>query len=212
MAMILPPFDPPTFDELTAFWRQCTYADVHRLVLEVIHQRLTLMELTSPVAVARQAVNALDPEKAWVAKSVRKVQWLIDAEITRAGPLGNTRDPIAPFSDEWRARHAVTLRLYDRPVESTAEQLARVGRLPEFERIKWNDLRMAWRKTPPGQGSNFTLGQRLVLESAKARQEFRKIEKLAVKVQSELAEKNVESPALTALLRAISAEIRERGW
>ncbi|XHO68815.1 hypothetical protein BCC1697_005301 [Burkholderia gladioli] len=210
--MILPPFDPPTFDELTCFWRRCTYADVHRLVLEVLHARLTLMELTAPVASARQAVNALDPDKAWVGKSVRKVQWLLDAEITRAGPIGSTRDAIAPFSDEWRARHAVTLRMYDRPVESSAAQLARIGQLPSFERVKWSDLRMAWRKTPPDRGSNFTLGQRLVLESAKARQVFRRIEKLAKQLQCELDEKGVDSPALVELLRAIAVEIEERGW
>ncbi|MGN4046732.1 hypothetical protein, partial [Burkholderia gladioli] len=66
--------------------------------------------------------------------------------------------------------------------------------------------------TPPDRSSNFTLNQRLVLESAKARQVFRRIEKLAKQLQCELDEKGVESPALVELLRAIAVEIDERGW
>ncbi|WP_186062076.1 hypothetical protein [Burkholderia gladioli] len=38
-------FEPPHFNDLTQFWRSCTYADVHLLILELLHLRMTLREL-----------------------------------------------------------------------------------------------------------------------------------------------------------------------
>ncbi|WLE59263.1 hypothetical protein GIY62_00720 [Burkholderia plantarii] len=210
--MILPLFDPPAFTDLADFWGACTHADVRRLVLEVLHQRLTLMELSTHAGDAVRSIDQLDPDKTHRGNPVRKLRRLLEAEIQRAGPIGNSRDRVAQFSDEWYARQAVKQRLYDPPEPASADELAAVGCLPRFQRIEWRDLRAAWRATPPARGSNFTHGQRLVLEAATTRQVFRRLEKMAQQAHREVTEQDVESPALAELLRAISSEIDERGW
>ncbi|CAG9258476.1 hypothetical protein BCEP4_2000008 [Burkholderia cepacia] len=58
--MILPPFDPPQFDAMSHWWRTCTYADVHRLILEVLHLRLTLREMGTLTGDATRMIGYLD--------------------------------------------------------------------------------------------------------------------------------------------------------
>ncbi|QVN18270.1 hypothetical protein [Burkholderia pyrrocinia] len=41
------------------------------------------------------------------AAPLRRLAIKIDKEIMRAGRMGDPRAPIAPFSDEWRAREAM---------------------------------------------------------------------------------------------------------
>lgn len=43
--MILPSFEPSHFNDLTRFWRSCNYADVHLLILGLLHFQTTLHEL-----------------------------------------------------------------------------------------------------------------------------------------------------------------------
>ncbi len=116
--MILPPFDPPQFDAMSQWWRTCTYADVHRLILEVLHLRITLREMGTLTGNATRMIAYLDrADELQYAAPLRRLSNKIDKEIMRAGRIGNPRASVAPFSDEWRAREAMKCRLHDVPGE-----------------------------------------------------------------------------------------------
>jgi hypothetical protein len=53
--MILPPFNPPKYDELRAWWRLYPADDVRRLILEVQSQRYFLSELRIVAEACRNA-------------------------------------------------------------------------------------------------------------------------------------------------------------
>ncbi|PRD93830.1 hypothetical protein C6P88_12270 [Burkholderia contaminans] len=126
--MILPPFDPPQFDAMSEWWRTCTYADVHRLILEVLHLRITLREMCTLTGNAARMIAYLDrADELQYAAPLRRLSNKIDKEITRAGRMGNPRASVAPFSDEWRAREAMKCRLHEVPGEPE-ERLPRLVR------------------------------------------------------------------------------------
>ncbi|WP_446904496.1 hypothetical protein [Burkholderia sp. YIM B11467] len=92
--MILPPFDPPQFDTMSKWWHKCTYADVHRLILEVLHLRITLREMGTLTGNATRMIAYLDrADELQYAAPLRRLSNKIDREITRAGPMGNPRPP-----------------------------------------------------------------------------------------------------------------------
>ena len=141
--MILPPFTPPKFDEMSKWWNSCTYADVHRLILEVLHLRLTMSEMSGLTGDATRMIAYLDrADELKYAAPLRRLSIKIDREISRAGRMGNPRAPVAPFSDEWRAREAMKCRLHDTPEEPDPGS-DKATKLPEFRRLTWEELRDA---------------------------------------------------------------------
>ncbi len=195
--MILPPFTPPKFDEMSKWWNSCTYADVHRLILEVLHLRLTMSEMSGLTGDATRMIAYLDrADELKYAAPLRRLSIKIDREISRAGRMGNPRAPVAPFSDEWRAREAMKCRLHDTPEEPDPGS-DKATKLPEFRRLTWEELRDAWGVTGFKKGRAVTLEQRFVLEVVHVRRALRRMEKLVCAAELEL--KNGGYPDLFAL-------------
>lgn len=195
--MILPPFDPPRFDAMSEWWNTCTYAEVHRLILEVLHLRITLTEMSSLTGDATRMIAYLDrADELKYAAPLRRLSNKIDREITRAGRMGNPRAPIAPFSDEWRARETMKCRLHDVPGEPDPGS-DRATKLPEFQRLTWAELRDAWSATTYKKNRQLTLEQRFVLEIVHVRRTLRLMEKMVCAAELEL--KKNGSPDLFAL-------------
>lgn len=172
--MVLPPFDPPQLADLERIWRRCSYDDVHVLIFEVLHQRVTFRELT---ALGRDATRLLGAEGE-SCRPLRKMNRQLFFEMERGGSLLNRHDPIAPFSDNWLARDAVRRNLYSSPSEPDPGTV-KVHQLPEFMRVTWCQLRAAWHdigRRPPYEQS---VEQRLVLETVLTRRIFRRALKLA---------------------------------
>ena len=70
--MHLPPFDPPTLAELRAWWRTCDEQAIHRLILEIQRQRLTLLELRNLIDSGVQQARAADRSLVeWAGEPVR---------------------------------------------------------------------------------------------------------------------------------------------
>ncbi|CAJ3047405.1 GP32 family protein [Burkholderia pseudomallei] len=113
--MILPPFNPPKLPEMTEWWTRCTYADVQRLILEVQHQRLTLWELRSCITDASRRARAIDPSLLEYGAPLRRLGYIVEKEIDRATPFARMREPVAPFSDEWRAREELKSKRWESP-------------------------------------------------------------------------------------------------
>ncbi|MBH9723909.1 hypothetical protein JAO10_26615 [Burkholderia contaminans] len=184
--MILPPFDPPQFDAMSEWWRTCTYADVHRLILEVLHLRVTLREMSDLTGDATRMIAYLErADELKYAAPLRRLAIKIDKEIMRAGRMGNPRAPIAPFSDEWRAREAMKCRLHDVPGEPDPGS-DKATKLPEFQRLTWAELRDAWSATNFKKNRSLTLEQRFVLEVVLVRRTLRLMEKMVCAAELEL--------------------------
>ncbi|WP_175981471.1 hypothetical protein [Burkholderia sp. BCC1630] len=130
------------------------------------------------------------------AAPLRRLSNKIDREITRAGRMGNPRAPIAPFSDEWRAREAMKCRLHDAPGEPDPGS-DKATKLPEFQRLTWAELRDAWSATTYKKNRPLTLEQRFVLEIVHVRRTLRLMEKMVCTAELEL--KKNGSPDLFAL-------------
>ncbi|WP_230945500.1 hypothetical protein [Burkholderia pseudomultivorans] len=195
--MILPPFDPPKFDEMSTWWRTCTYAEVHRLILEVLHLRITLGEMSDLTGDAKRMIAYLEQaDTLKYAAPLRRLAIKLDKEITRAGRLGNPRAPIAPFSDEWRAREAMRCRLRDTPGEPDPGS-DKATKLPEFQRISWSELRDTWSTHTYKKNRPLALEQRLVLEIVHVRRVLRLMEKMVC--AAELESRKNGSPDLFAL-------------
>ncbi|KWK54067.1 hypothetical protein WT81_18855 [Burkholderia stagnalis] len=202
--MILPPFDPPQFDAMSQWRRACTYADVHRLILEVLHLRLTLREMGTLTGDATRMIAYLErADELKYAAPLRRLSNKIDREITRAGRMGNPRAPIAPFSDEWRARETMKCRLHDVPGEPDPGS-DKATKLPEFQRLTWEELRDAWSVADFKKRRALTLEQRFVLEVVHVRRALRLMEKMVCAAELELKKNGYpDSFALDQLRRMI---------
>ena len=204
--MILPPFTPPKFDEMSKWWNSCTYADVHRLILEVLHLRLTMSEMSGLTGDATRMIAYLDrADELKYAAPLRRLSIKIDREISRAGRMGNPRAPVAPFSDEWRAREAMKCRLHDTPEEPDPGS-DKATKLPEFRRLTWEELRDAWGVAGFKKGRAVTLEQRFVLEVVHVRRALRRMEKIVCAAELELKKGGYpDSFALDQLRRMIDS-------
>ena len=202
--MILPPFDPPRFDDMSKWWSGCTYAEVHRLILEVLHLRITLAEISSLTGDATRMIAYLEQaDTAQYTAPLRRLSIKVDKEIMRAGRMGNPRAQVAPFSDEWRAREEMKRRLYDTPGEPDPGS-DKATKLPEFQRLTWDELRETWSATTFKKNKRPTLEQRFVLEVVHVRRTLRLMEKMVCAAELELKKSGYpDSFALDQLRRMI---------
>ncbi|VWB45380.1 GP32 family protein [Burkholderia pseudomultivorans] len=207
--MILPPFDPPKFDEMSTWWRTCTYAEVHRLILEVLHLRITLREMSELTGHATRMIAYLErADELKYAAPLRRLTIKLDKEIMRSGRLGNPRAQLAPFSDEWRAREAMKNRLRDTPGEPDPGS-DKATKLPEFQRLTWAHLREAWSATSYKKNRPLSLEQRFVLEVVHVRRTMRLMDKMVCAAELELKKNGYpDSFALDQLRRMIEC-VRE---
>ncbi len=195
--MILPAFDPPQFDAMSKWWRTCTYADVHRLILEVLHLRLTLCEASNLADDAARMIAYLEqPDTQKYSAPLRLLKIKMEREIRRAGRMANPREQIAPFSDEWRAREATRCLLRGEPAEPDPGS-DRATKLPDFQRVTWAELRTAWSATEFKKDRPLTQQQRFVLEIVHVRRALRRMEQLVSAAEQEL--KKDRLPDLFAL-------------
>ncbi|WGS46055.1 hypothetical protein LFL97_25590 [Burkholderia sp. JSH-S8] len=182
---------------MSKWWNSCTYADVHRLILEVLHLRITLIEMGSLTGDATRMIAYLEQaDTLKYSAPLRRLSIKIDKEILRAGRMGSPREPIAPFSDEWRAREAMKCRLHDTPSEPDPGS-DKATKLPEFQRLTWSELRDAWSAANFKKNRPLTLEQRFVLEVVHVRRTLRLMEKMVCAAELEL--KGNGSPDLFAL-------------
>ncbi|MDR9241569.1 hypothetical protein FEP07_05607 [Burkholderia multivorans] len=171
---------------MSKWWRTCTYADVHRLILEVLHLRLTLREIGELTSDAMRMIAYLErADELKYAAPLRRLALKVDKEIMRAGRMGNPRVHIAPFSDKWRAREATKCRLRDVPSEPDPGS-DKATKLPEFQRLTWAELRDAWSAIPYKKNRPLTLEQRFVLEIVHIRRTMRLMEKAVSAAELEL--------------------------
>jgi DNA-binding transcriptional MerR regulator len=84
--MILPPFDPPKYDELRAWWRLYQADDVRRLILEVQTARYALVELRAVAEGCRAATENDRPLEARM-KQLNQLLRQIDTELRRADQI-----------------------------------------------------------------------------------------------------------------------------
>ncbi|KWK02444.1 hypothetical protein [Burkholderia stagnalis] len=202
--MILPPFEPPQFDTMSKWWSTCTYADVHRLILEVLHLRLTLREVSELAGDAARMIAYLEQaDTLKYGAPLRRLKIKLEKEISRAGRMNSPREPIAPFSDEWRAREAVRCKLRDAPDEPDPGS-DKATKLPDFQHLTWTDLRDAWSATNYRGKGPLTLEQRFVLEVVHMRRALRRMDKLVAAAELELKQSGApDSFALDQLRRMI---------
>lgn len=99
--MLLPPFDPPKYDELRAWWRLYQADDVRRLILEVQSQRYFLSELRIVAEACRNATVNDQPLEARV-KQLNQLLRQIDTEIGRADKIYRTPPTPHPNAPNFR--------------------------------------------------------------------------------------------------------------
>ncbi|MBN3531705.1 hypothetical protein JYB32_20375 [Burkholderia cenocepacia] len=129
--------------------------------------------------------------------------WKAETLFRPAGRVGNPRAPVAPFSDEWRAREEMKRRLYDAPDEPDPGS-DKATKLPEFQRLSWAELRDAWSATTFKKNRLPTLEQRFVLEVVHVRRTLRLMEKMVCAAELELKKNGYpDSFALDQLRRMI---------
>ncbi|WP_414451527.1 hypothetical protein AB4851_22560 [Burkholderia sp. 22PA0099] len=200
--MLLPPFDPPQIDDLTQYWRACTNADVHILILEVMHQRLTMRELADLTREAGRVIERLEIEPQPTVAPLRRMLRRITAEQHRAGPLDDPRSALTPYSEAWQARESVHCFLKSQPAEADPGE-TRARALPEFIALTWHELRARWLDIGRTKPPELTIEQRLMLEAVQTRRALRKFARLA-----RAAEAAAPDSADAKLLRlAIEAEV-----
>lgn len=101
--MILPPFKPPKYDELRAWWRLYQGDDIRRLILEVQSQRFFLSELRIVAEACRNATVNDQPLEARV-KQLNQLLRHIDAEIGRVDQIYRTPPTPHPNAPNFRNR------------------------------------------------------------------------------------------------------------
>jgi hypothetical protein len=182
--LILPPFYPPSIEDIAAWWRHCTYLDVHRLALEVLHQRLTLVELDAHSQAAVRQVGAALPELTLPGAPLAKLGRQLDHEIKRCAPIfRSVYEPIVPFSDEWLTREAAKGVPQATP-DPTRHGVDDFPALPAFQSPTISELREAWRSRSRGAGP-MPLGQRLILETVRSRQLLTRLDREVRVLQSD---------------------------
>ncbi|NVE23858.1 hypothetical protein [Burkholderia glumae] len=205
--MILPSFEPPHFDDLTRYWRSCTYADVHLLILEVLHLRMTLRELAERCREASRVVAKSELAGGPPCPPLHRLNRQLNREVSRAGPLDDGTSPITPYSEEWCMREAVHCVLNASPTEPDPGA-ASARKLPEFIPVTWTELRAAWADVGRAECLSLTLEQRLVLESVRSRRNLRKFAKLARAAQEDAP----DSPSAKLLRHALEQEFDSRRY
>jgi hypothetical protein len=96
--MILPPFDPPKYEELRAWWRLYPADDIRRLILEVQSQRYFLSELRTAAESCRNtAVNdrPLEDRKKQLNQLLRQIDGAL-GHVDRIYRSPPTSHPNAP--------------------------------------------------------------------------------------------------------------------
>ena len=89
--MRLPPFDPPTLAELRAWWRTRDEQAIHRLILEIQRQRLTLLELRNLIDSGVQQARASDRTLVDRGEPLMTLRIRIAQEVLRVGDIDDTR-------------------------------------------------------------------------------------------------------------------------
>ena len=89
--MHLPPFDPPTLAELRAWWRTCDEQAIHRLILEIQRQRLTLLELRNLIDSGVQQARAADRSLVERGEPLMTLRIRFAQEVLRGGDIDDTR-------------------------------------------------------------------------------------------------------------------------
>lgn len=200
--MILPSFEPPHFNDLTRFWRSCTYADVHLLILEVLHLRMTLRELAGRGREAARVVAKSEQVGGPPCPPLHRLNRQLNWEVSRAGPLDDGTSPITPYSEAWLIREEIHCILNASPKEPDPGTTS-ARKLPEFIPVTWTELRASWADAGRIKCLDLTLEQRLVLEAVRSRRNLRKFAKLARATQEEAP----ASPSARLLRHALEAEL-----
>ncbi|MFM0159457.1 hypothetical protein SAMN05444172_6786 [Burkholderia sp. GAS332] len=89
--MRLPPFEPPTLAELRAWWRTRDEQAIHRLILEIQRQRLTLLELRNLIDSGVQQARASDRTLVDRGEPLMTLRIRIAQEVLRVGDIDDTR-------------------------------------------------------------------------------------------------------------------------
>ncbi|MDN7672508.1 hypothetical protein QZM22_08260 [Burkholderia oklahomensis] len=120
----------------------------------------------------RRAARTIDPALLEYGAPLRRLGATIDKEIEHAQPIVRSRQPVAPFSDEWRARQAIRCSLHAAPDDPVIGADAK--RFPEFRRVTWRELRerWRWRWLDEKNTRTLTVEQRMVLEIAFVRRKI----------------------------------------
>ncbi|MFL9990779.1 hypothetical protein PQR34_06405 [Paraburkholderia sediminicola] len=89
--MRLPPFEPPTLAELRAWWRTRDEQAIHRLILEIQRQRLTLLELRNLIDSGVQQARASDRTLVDRGEPLMTLRIRIAQEVLSVGDIDDTR-------------------------------------------------------------------------------------------------------------------------
>lgn len=93
--MNLPTFDPPSLTELRTLWRvHRGNIDIERLILEIQHQRLALMQMRSLVDASVKEVRSISQAPADHASPLIAHQTKLVHEVMRASEAGGHLPPV----------------------------------------------------------------------------------------------------------------------
>jgi hypothetical protein len=86
--MVLPPFDPPQYDELREWWLQYRgNTDVLRLILEVQAQRYAIAEMRMMADAARRQAADEAPELLHKGRALPQLHRRLEQELKRGGRI-----------------------------------------------------------------------------------------------------------------------------
>lgn len=102
--MRLPSFDPPTLAELRAWWRARDERDIHRLILEIQRQRLTLLELRNLIDSGVQQARAIDRTLVDRGEPLMTLRIRIAQEVLRVGEIDDARQMSRAEQERLRMR------------------------------------------------------------------------------------------------------------
>jgi hypothetical protein len=105
----LPAFVPPSLTELRALWRaNRDNHDIERRILEIQHQRQTLMQMRSLIDASVKEVRSIAPARVDPASPLMVLQSRLVREVMRAGEVDDRPPPIRygfmknADNDAWR--------------------------------------------------------------------------------------------------------------
>jgi hypothetical protein len=94
--MPLPDFRPPSLEELRALWRKHrSETDIERLILEVQHQRLALLQMRALITVGIADARRADPLAIDGASPLRTLEARILHELVRIEQVNEKPDAAA---------------------------------------------------------------------------------------------------------------------
>ncbi|AFI66699.1 hypothetical protein BP1026B_I2086 [Burkholderia pseudomallei 1026b] len=142
---------------------------------------------------------------------LRRLGYIVEKEIDRAAPFARMREPVAPFSDEWRAREELKSKRWESPDD--APPGASPKSVPQFQRVTWAELREKWRLEEGKKVGRHTLEQRMALEIAYLRNNIvGKSQKLVDAARAEAEKRGMELFALDQLKRILEVERGEEAF